>query len=85
MNIAGLQSLLSKAASIAGNEAEIVLKAVEGAAETEIKDLEFKISAGGDQSAKVAVTHGPVSETVTDQAAEPPAETADPANVSPGS
>ena len=85
MTIAGLQQLLSKAASIAGNEAEIILKDLEGAAETEVKDLEFKISAGGDQATRVAITHGPVQAPAEAPAPESNSETVAPADVSPGS
>lgn len=58
MKISELQSLLSKVANVVG-DAEIILKAVEGEAETVLKTVGIELGSGGDPTAAgVTISHG---------------------------
>lgn len=62
MKISDVQALLSKVSNVAG-DVELVLKAVEGEAETVIHSVGIELGAAGDAtSAAATITHGPAPE-----------------------
>lgn len=72
MTISEVQALLTKVQQVAG-DADVVLRAAEGAAETVIQTVGIELGAGGNPaSSEVTITHGPPAPAPAPAPAQPP-------------